>query len=64
MFQTAIIYSVKVHGEEIEKEIPKAVKYLNANCKDLDALLVGRDGDSVKVLWAFNTKFCSDGNFL
>ncbi|GHT39452.1 exodeoxyribonuclease VII large subunit [Endomicrobiia bacterium] len=50
------VYSVRVQGEEAQKEIPKAITYLNLYHKDLDVLLVGRGGGSVEDLWAFNTE--------
>ncbi|GHT47392.1 exodeoxyribonuclease VII large subunit [Endomicrobiia bacterium] len=50
------VYSVRVQGEEAQKEIPKAITYLNLCHKDLDVLLVGRGGGSVEDLWAFNTE--------
>ncbi|GHT58674.1 exodeoxyribonuclease 7 large subunit [Endomicrobiia bacterium] len=51
-----LVYSVRVQGEEAQKEIPKAITYLNLYHKDLDVLLVGRGGGSVEDLWAFNTE--------
>jgi exodeoxyribonuclease VII large subunit len=51
-----LIYSVRVQGKEAEKEIPRAIEYLNAHHKDLEVLLVGRGGGSVEDLWAFNTE--------
>ncbi|MDR2192108.1 MAG: exodeoxyribonuclease VII large subunit [Endomicrobium sp.] len=51
-----LIYPVRVQGKEAEKEIPQALHYLNANCKDIDVLLVGRGGGSIEDLWAFNTE--------
>jgi exodeoxyribonuclease VII large subunit len=51
-----LIYPVRVQGKEAEKEIPQALHYLNANCKDLDVLLLGRGGGSIEDLWAFNTE--------
>jgi exodeoxyribonuclease VII large subunit len=51
-----LIYPVRVQGKEAEKEIPQALRYLNARHKDLDVLLVGRGGGSIEDLWAFNTE--------
>ncbi|GHT55470.1 exodeoxyribonuclease VII large subunit [Endomicrobiia bacterium] len=51
-----LVYSVRVQGKEAQKEIPKAITYLNLYHKDLDVLLVGRGGGSVEDLWAFNTE--------
>ncbi|GHT33646.1 exodeoxyribonuclease VII large subunit [Endomicrobiia bacterium] len=51
-----LVYSVRVQGKEAQKEIPKAIAYLNLYHKDLDVLLVGRGGGSVEDLWAFNTE--------
>lgn len=51
-----LVYSVRVQGEEAQKEIPKAITYLNLYHKDLDVLLVGRGGGSVEDLLAFNTE--------
>ncbi|MDR2436921.1 MAG: exodeoxyribonuclease VII large subunit [Endomicrobium sp.] len=51
-----LICPARVQGKEAEKEIPKAIKYLNENHKDLDVLLIGRGGGSMEDLWAFNTE--------
>jgi exodeoxyribonuclease VII large subunit len=51
-----LIYPVRVQGKEAEKEIPKAIEYLNAHHKSLDVLLVGRGGGAIEDLWAFNTE--------
>ncbi|MCL2799093.1 MAG: exodeoxyribonuclease VII large subunit [Endomicrobia bacterium] len=51
-----LIYPVRVQGKEAEKEIPKALRYLNRNHGDLDVLIVGRGGGSTEDLWAFNTE--------
>jgi exodeoxyribonuclease VII large subunit len=51
-----LICPARVQGKEAEKEIQKAVEYLNDNHKDLDVLLVGRGGGSIEDLWAFNTE--------
>jgi len=51
-----LIYPVKVQGKEAEREIPKAIKYLNCHHKNLDVLLIGRGGGSIEDLWAFNTE--------
>ncbi|MDR3275041.1 MAG: exodeoxyribonuclease VII large subunit [Endomicrobium sp.] len=51
-----LIYPVRVQGKEAEKEIPKAIEYLNLYHKNLEVLLVGRGGGSIEDLWAFNTE--------
>jgi len=51
-----LICPARVQGRDAEKEIPKAIKYLNDNYKDLDVLLIGRGGGSIEDLWAFNTE--------
>jgi exodeoxyribonuclease VII large subunit len=51
-----LICPARVQTKEAEKEIPRAIKYLNDNYKDLDVLLVGRGGGSIEDLWAFNTE--------
>jgi exodeoxyribonuclease VII large subunit len=51
-----LICPTRVQGSESEKEITKAIKYLNDNYKDLDVLLIGRGGGSIEDLWAFNTE--------
>ncbi|MCA6079468.1 MAG: exodeoxyribonuclease VII large subunit [Endomicrobium sp.] len=51
-----LIYPVRVQGKEAEKEIPKAIEYLNSHHKNLSVLLVGRGGGSIEDLWAFNTE--------
>lgn len=51
-----LIYPVRVQGKESEKEISQAIRYLSANYKNLDVLLVGRGGGSIEDLWAFNTE--------
>ncbi|MDR2252032.1 MAG: exodeoxyribonuclease VII large subunit [Endomicrobium sp.] len=51
-----LICPARVQGSEAEKEIPKAIEYLNDNYKDLDVLLIGRGGGSIEDLWAFNTE--------
>jgi exonuclease VII large subunit len=39
-----------VQGSDAEKEITKAIKYLNDNYKDLDVLLIGGDGFNIQQL--------------
>ncbi|MDR2351338.1 MAG: exodeoxyribonuclease VII large subunit [Endomicrobium sp.] len=51
-----LICPARVQGSEAEKEITKAIKYLNNNYKDLDVLLIGRGGGSIEDLWVFNTE--------
>ncbi|MDR2399083.1 MAG: exodeoxyribonuclease VII large subunit [Endomicrobium sp.] len=51
-----LICPARVQREEAEKEIPRAIKYLNDNYKDLDVILIGRGGGSIEDLWAFNTE--------
>jgi exodeoxyribonuclease VII large subunit len=51
-----LICPARVQGKKAEKEISKAIKYLNENHKDLDVLLIGRGGGSIEDLWAFNTE--------
>ncbi|MDR3049023.1 MAG: exodeoxyribonuclease VII large subunit [Elusimicrobiota bacterium] len=51
-----LIYPSRVQGGEAQKEIPQAIRYLNAHHKELDILLVGRGGGSIEDLWAFNTE--------
>ncbi|MDR3306246.1 MAG: exodeoxyribonuclease VII large subunit [Endomicrobium sp.] len=51
-----LICPARVQGKEAEKEIPKAIEYLNDNHKDLDVLLIGRGGGSMEDLWAFNAE--------
>ena len=49
-----IIAPVKVQGDGAKKEIADAIKTLNENFPDIDAMLVGRGGGSMEDLWAFN----------
>jgi len=49
-----LIHPVKVQGEDAKTEIAAAIEYLNANCPELDVLLIGRGGGSLEDLWAFN----------
>jgi len=49
-----VIFPVKVQGEGAAEEIAAAIAALNAECPDLDVLLVGRGGGSLEDLWAFN----------
>ncbi|MDR1086838.1 MAG: exodeoxyribonuclease VII large subunit [Endomicrobium sp.] len=51
-----LICPARVQRKAAEKEIPRAIKYLNDNYKDLDVLLIGRGGGSIEDLWAFNTE--------
>ncbi|MDR3196201.1 MAG: exodeoxyribonuclease VII large subunit [Endomicrobium sp.] len=51
-----LICPARVQGKEAEKEISKAIEYLNDNHKDLDVLLIGRGGGSMEDLWAFNAE--------
>lgn len=49
-----IIYPVRVQGDEAKDDIVRAIKYLNAEFPELDAMLVGRGGGSYQDLQAFN----------
>ncbi|MCG2725700.1 MAG: exodeoxyribonuclease VII large subunit [Elusimicrobia bacterium] len=49
-----IIAPVKVQGDGAKEEIAAAIKTLNENFPDIDAMLVGRGGGSMEDLWAFN----------
>jgi exodeoxyribonuclease VII large subunit len=51
-----LICPTRVQGKEAEKEIVKAIEYLNIHHKDLDVLLVGRGGGQIEDLWAFNSE--------
>ncbi|MDR0800348.1 MAG: exodeoxyribonuclease VII large subunit [Endomicrobium sp.] len=51
-----LICPARVQGKEAEKEVSKAIEYLNSHHKNLDVLLVGRGGGSIEDLWAFNTE--------
>jgi exodeoxyribonuclease VII large subunit len=58
-----LIYHTRVQGKDAEKEISRAIKYLNSHYKDLDILLVGRGGGSIEDLWVFNTELVARSIF-
>jgi exodeoxyribonuclease VII large subunit len=51
-----LIYPARVQGEQSEKEIIRAIEYLNIHCKNLDVLFVGRGGGQLEDLLAFNSE--------
>ncbi|MDR2616805.1 MAG: exodeoxyribonuclease VII large subunit [Endomicrobium sp.] len=51
-----LIYPARVQGEQAEKEIIRAIEYLNIHRKDLDVLFVGRGGGQLEDLLAFNSE--------
>ncbi|MDR3124643.1 MAG: exodeoxyribonuclease VII large subunit [Endomicrobium sp.] len=51
-----LIYPARVQGEQAEKEIIRAIEYLNIHRKDLDVLFIGRGGGQLEDLLAFNSE--------
>jgi exodeoxyribonuclease VII large subunit len=51
-----LICPARVQGERAEKEIIRAIEYLNIYRKDLDVLFVGRGGGQLEDLLAFNSE--------
>ncbi|MDL2273609.1 exodeoxyribonuclease VII large subunit [Oscillospiraceae bacterium OttesenSCG-928-G22] len=49
----ALLYPVRVQGEEAPPEIVDAIDYMNRHAL-CDVLIVGRGGGSIEDLWAFN----------
>jgi exodeoxyribonuclease VII large subunit len=49
----ALLYPVRVQGEEAAVEIAAAIEYFNQH-EHADVLIVGRGGGSLEDLWAFN----------
>ncbi|MFH1621801.1 MAG: exodeoxyribonuclease VII large subunit [Candidatus Omnitrophota bacterium] len=50
---SAIIYPVKVQGEDAKIDIVKAIEYFNLE-RNADVLIIARGGGSIEDLWAFN----------
>lgn len=49
----AIIYPVKVQGDNAKFQIIEAIKYFNIE-KNVDVIILARGGGSIEDLWAFN----------
>ncbi|MDR2395043.1 MAG: exodeoxyribonuclease VII large subunit [Endomicrobium sp.] len=51
-----LICPTRVQGKGADKEIVKAIEYLNIHHRNLDVLLLGRGGGQIEDLWAFNSE--------
>ncbi|MBQ6685337.1 MAG: exodeoxyribonuclease VII large subunit [Firmicutes bacterium] len=53
-----------VQGPEASKDIARTIEAVNAQCPDVDVMIVGRGGGSMEELWAFNEEIVARAIFL
>jgi len=50
------LYPTQVQGEESEKQIIRALKYLDNKKQNFDTIIIARGGGSIEDLWCFNNE--------
>ncbi|MBR6499939.1 MAG: exodeoxyribonuclease VII large subunit, partial [Firmicutes bacterium] len=53
-----------VQGPEAARDIARTIEAVNAQCPDVDVMIVGRGGGSMEELWAFNEEIVARAIFL